>query len=493
MRHSIRFKLFAAASGLILFFVLVSWLSNNLLMEKYYFYIKHNSLIEDYKLVNNLYRGDPEEISLELEKLERAEGVHIIILDKNFEPKYDTSPKRKNLWQKLLPHPSTGSQTAADGRVSKRRTLKQGEMRIEKLYDNRLNMNFINLYSTLNNGDNIYIIAPAAAIHENVNIANTFYLFTGVVTLFLGCVLVFLLTGRFTKPIFELKEIARRMSSLDFSRRYPVKTADEVGQLGESINSLSEQLQKSIMELKEANMKLKEDIEKERKIDEMRKEFLSNVSHELKTPIALIQGYAEGLKMNVNEDEENKNFYCDVIMDEALKMNKLVKQILELSQMESGEASLERVDFQITQLVELVLRKTELMFKSKGILAAIEKEDDPMVNADFDKIEQVLMNYLNNAIHHVDDRKEIKVTVKQDENKVRVSVFNSGQHIPEESLDKIWTSFYKVNKARTRDYGGTGLGLSIVRAVQELHGNGYGVRNVPGGVEFWFKLDFAQN
>jgi len=490
MRNSIRIKLFAAICGLILFYVVLSWLLNIFVLDKYYFYSKKNMIIESYKMINNLYKGDVEEISLELEKLEQTKGLRIVIQDRNYETKYDSLPKRKETKTKFQGRTSSDNQNWLGSLIeSKGPELVRGKAFVENRKDSRLNTNFVILYSLLDNGDFIFLSTPVASIQESVEIANNFFLITGIITIISGGFLVFFITGRFTKPILELNKIARRMSTLDFSERYPVKNHDEIGQLGESINSLSEQLQNSILELKEANEKLKADIEKERKIDEMRKEFISNVYHELKTPIALIQGYAEGLKLNVNEDEENKNFYCDVIADEALKMNKLVKQLLELTQLEYGELPLEKVDFSVTKLVEQVVKKNALVFKEKGIDVVIESEEDIVVNADFDRTEQVLMNYMGNALNHVDDKRMIKVTVKKVGEKARVSVFNSGRHIPEECLDKIWASFYKVDKARTRAYGGTGLGLSIVRAIQEAHRNGYGVSNVEGGVEFWFELD----
>ncbi|HEY8465107.1 MAG TPA: ATP-binding protein, partial [Bacillota bacterium] len=284
---------------------------------------------------------------------------------------------------------------------------------------------------------------------------------------------------------------AQKMADLDFSQKYSGTEQDELGELGRSINSLSAQLEKSISDLTKANQQLQADIERERLIDEMRKSFISNVSHELKTPIALIQGYAEGLKVNVNEDAESKNFYCDVIIDEAGKMNRLVKQLLELAKLESGSLPLERDNFAIEKLLQQVLKRNQLLFEEKGVRLETGNPTGLWVNADIELIEQVINNFLSNALNHVDETRLIRVTVRQVGEKVRVVVFNSGLPIPEESIDKIWTSFYKVDKARTREYGGSGLGLSIVRAVQEAHGNAYGVINRADGVEFWFELDRA--
>jgi len=197
------------------------------------------------------------------------------------------------------------------------------------------------------------------------------------------------------------------------------------------------------------------------------------------------------LKFNVIEDEENKNFYCDVIVDEANKMNKLVLELLDLSQIDSGGFKLEKSIFDISSLIKHVLKKYEPVFKEKGIELSAENIESIDVDGDMGRIEQVLVNYLNNAVNHVNYKKIIKLSLRPEDKKIKVSVYNSGKHIPENEMDNIWMSFYKVDKARTRAYGGIGLGLSIVRAIMGLHNCGFGAANVKDGVEFWFELDKA--
>lgn len=488
MKYSIRMKLFLMMGGLIIFFISTAWVLNTQFLERFYIHYKKNDLIKTYQMIDALYKSGAPEAGLKLEKLEFTRWLHIIILDSQFEEKYNSffkegewRPRRKRSYQEPLTLLVRENAAA----------VSQKGIIIKITRDNRLNINFIDLFSLLDNGDYILLRTPMEAIEESVAIANRFFLLTGIITIIIGSLLVFVLTGRFTKPILDLNGIAQRMSLLDFSRKYAVKTRDEVGELGKSINSLSEQLQRSIGELTEANRKLQQDIERERKIDRMRKEFITSVSHELKTPIALIQGYAEGLMLNVNEDEDNKNFYAGVIADEAMKMNRLVKQLLDLSQMESGYFNLEKVNFNIAGLVHEVMKKNAPKFKEKNIRWMIDPCQDSMVDADYDLIEKVFANYISNAVNHVDPKGVIKVGIQSGEEKTRVTVFNSGLHIPEHHFEKIWTSFYKIDKARTREYGGSGLGLSIVRAIQEAHHNGYGVRNVSDGVEFWFDLDRA--
>ena len=221
----------------------------------------------------------------------------------------------------------------------------------------------------------------------------------------------------------------------------------------------------------------------------MRKEFLSNVTHELKTPIALIQGYAEGLKDNISEDAESREFYCDVIIDEASKMNKMVKKLLTLNQIEFGNQMVELERFDIAALIRSVLDNSEILLKQNEIRVQFEQTGPAEVWADEYMIEEVVTNYLTNAIHYAANEKVIDIRILREEGRVRVSVFNTGDPIPEEETEKIWIKFYKVDKARTREYGGNGIGLSIVKAIMEAHNKPYGVINHSNGVEFWFELD----
>ena len=264
---------------------------------------------------------------------------------------------------------------------------------------------------------------------------------------------------------------------------------EEIDVLGNSMNLLSERLKETIGELKSVNNQLQMDIEEKIKIDEMRKEFIANVSHELKTPIALIQGYAEGLQEGMGEDKESRDYYCDVIVDEAGKMNKMVRQLLMLSSLESGNDRIVVERFDLTELIQGVIDAAEIMLRQKGAKLRFEEREPIYVWADEFKIEEVVTNYLSNAIHHAAGENKIVIRVERLETQVKVSVFNTGEPIPEEALPNLWTKFYKVDKARTRSYGGTGIGLSIVKAIMEAHNQECGVTNWENGVEFWFTLD----
>jgi len=202
---------------------------------------------------------------------------------------------------------------------------------------------------------------PIESINESVNIANRFFFYIGCLGAVAGGIIIWLVSRKITRPILKLSDISERMVHLDFEAKYQGNARNEIDVLGENINKLSESLEKSISELKTANNELLKDIEKKEQIDEMRKEFLSNVSHELKTPIALIQGYAEGLQEGIYEDSESRAFYCEVIMDEANKMNNMVKRLLTLNQLEFGQEMLQIQRFNLTELICGVIQKVSFL------------------------------------------------------------------------------------------------------------------------------------
>ena len=354
---------------------------------------------------------------------------------------------------------------------------------------------YVDLWGNLDNGDMFLLRTPLESIRDSVGISNRFLAYVGICSTISSGIIIWFLTKRYTKPIMELAWISERVANLDFNVKYMGEKDNEIGILGENINFMSMELEKTISELKTANIELTKDIQLKEKNEEMRSEFLANISHELKTPIALIQGYAEGLKDEVSESPEERDYYCEVIVDEARKMNDMVKKLLTLNQLEFGNdtITMERID--IYALICNYLQSADILFQQNEVKLELEKSEPIFVWADEFKIEEVFMNYISNAINHVkeDDCGNKKITVEfqlQEEN-VRILVKNTGDNIPEESIPKIWDKFYKVDKARTREYGGSGIGLSIVKAIMESLKQKYGVENMEEGVAFWFELERA--
>ena len=367
------------------------------------------------------------------------------------------------------------------------------KIEIRRIIDEKDGMNNIFLTGTLDNGNMLYIRIQVASIEESVQISNRLLIFIGGISILIAGVLASFISKKFTQPILELNDIAKDMSKLDFSKKYKMKnTDDEINNLGKSINIMSDKLESTIKQLRETNVELEKDIEEKSKIDEMRKQFISDVSHELKTPIALIQGYAEGLVENVNSDEESRKMYAEVILDEAGKMDKLVKQLLELMKLEYGKREFNNTKFDIIELIKEVIRKCDVMLKENNIEVEFEDNEQIYVTADEFYIDQVVTNYFTNAIKHaqeVDGKKQIKITIAEIDNKVRISIFNTGSNISEENMERIWKRFYKIDSSRNREDGGTGIGLALVKAIMNNYENSFGVANKEDGVEFYFELD----
>ena len=490
MKISLRMRLFVSLSALLLFFVLMSLTLTRLGLERFYVWQKEDTLIAASTSIDEIYRGNPLDIATELKRAANALGAGIIIFDRNGQVKYTS-------FGPFINQSSSGNEPASfhfpppPPHITKSRKTIDNRTSLEMQSDADIKIDFMVIDRRLNNGDILHIRQPLAPISESAAVAANFLLITGFIFILAGCTWAFVFAKSFTGPILNLNRIAQGMALLDFSQKASIDRSDEIGELGQSINHLSDQLDSTISELHQKNRQLLADVEKERKLDKMRKDFISSVSHDLKTPLSLILGYAEGLKENVAQDQQDKDYYCAVIMDEAEKMDRLVHDLLNLSQIESGFFQLNQETFNLSILLDELIQKYQPILLEKSISLDLQSPSESVVHGDLMRVEQVLSNYLNNAIDHTDDAKKIIISVgaADDPGHVRVSVCNSGQPIPEDSLEKIWTSFYKVDKARTREHGGHGLGLSIVRAIQELHGNRYGVENLDSGVRFWFDLD----
>ncbi|MBQ9593731.1 MAG: HAMP domain-containing histidine kinase [Lachnospiraceae bacterium] len=491
--------------------LLVCWLFNAYFSERVYQKSKMNSVRSVYeKIVQNYQRLDTDEnAALELEKLAVSEDVspYIFQVYQNNSTYFLVSiypnisrSERQLLFQRVSGYLidylgySTEDvyQNGKEGPSAdkdKEEIERGSSYGIYHVLDRRTESQFLELFGALDDDTMVLVRCNYESVQETVMVFNRLLAEIGIVAMIVSALITYFITMGVTKPVRRLTEIAEKMSDLDFDVKYTGDTGTEVDRLGHSINVLSERLEETISELKGANNELRRDIERRTQMDSMRTEFLSNVSHELKTPIALIQGYAEGLKDNISSDEESREFYCDVIIDESGKMNEMVKKLITLNEMEFGQSQIEFARFDITALIRSILNAKKLLLRQKDAHVVFEPAEPVMVWADEFMVEEVFTNYLTNAVNHLDGERRIEIQVEQRQNLVRVSVSNTGEQIPEEEQEKIWDKFYKVDKARTREYGGSGIGLSIVRAVMDGLHQDYGVYNREDGVTFWFELD----
>ena len=485
---SVRVKLFLVLCVVTILLVICLIAINSLVLENFYIYNKTNTIKEVYNKINKYYKDPDLAINLEteLKKIAFRNNFDILIqsdtdlilfsTNKDFLSSIEVAKEKYKTY------------------LEERKNLlySDAKMTIRKIDDTSNSLNYILLYGKLDNGYSLYIRIPIAPIEESVRISNNTLIVIGIATVIISAFVASLISKRFTSPILQLNDITKKMAKLDFEQKYRINDSDdEINELGKNINTMSDKLESTIKQLRETNSELEKDIEEKSKIDEMRKSFISDVSHELKTPIALIQGYAEGLIENVNNDDESRKFYAEVILDESNKMDVLVKQLLELMKLEYGKRKFNDEEFDVVELINEVIRKCNVMLEENQIQVVFDEKKPIYAYADDFYVEQVVTNYFTNAIKHakeVNGKKQIKITIQNVKNKIRVSVFNTGDKIPEEDLTRVWGRFYKIDDSRNRENSGSGIGLSIVKAIQNNYQNEYGVQNLSNGVEFYFDI-----
>lgn len=484
MRHSIRRKFSLIFIGLMAGTVLLCWFINSMFLGQYYTATKTRIIYDAYNTIRQVANSEiysTEEFSHELDVICGRYNITVCVMDSNSQTKYMSFNGGRQLETQLIAHILGFYSGAVE-------VLEEGDdyvlQRLQSGDDEYLEM-----YGRLNTGISFIMRTPIESIRESAKIANRFLAYVGILGTVAGGIIIWFVARRITRPILELSRISEQMVHLNFEAKYSGNAKNEIDLLGENINKLSASLEHSISELKTANNELQKDIERKEAIDEMRKEFLANVSHELKTPIALIQGYAEGLSEGVNDDPGSRSFYCEVIMDEAAKMNQMVQKLLTLNQLEFGNDLVTMERFDVNALIRNYLQSAGILTRQNEIRVCMEEYGPTYVWADEYKTEEVFMNYFSNAVNHCSGERKIVITLERRQEKVRVGVFNTGDPIPEDSLPHLWEKFYKVDKARTREYGGSGVGLSIVKAIMDSMNQGYGVENYQNGVLFWFELE----
>ena len=497
-RYSIRIQFTIIFFFLMLGAIGSSWIVNSTFLERYYIREKKIALKQMYDAVNEAVNNnsiDSDEFDDEVMRSAGTENVSLIVMDESSSTvklhASDGTSMVRRMWDNMFEKtPSMEEEESVQSRYYVYRVLEnKDKYRISIIYDKRIGQQTMELFGLLDDGSFCLMSTFLESIHNSTAIANRFMGYIGIAISLVGALFALFLAGKLTQPIRELTEISARMKKLDFSAKYEGKSRTEIAELGQNINELSEILERTISELKTANNELREDIERKEKTEEMRQEFLSGVTHELKTPLALIKGYAEGLSEGIADDPESSKFYADVIVDEADKMNRLVARLLSLNQLEFGETQFTMVRFDIVGFVRGCLQNVGMLAEQKQIRVIVENRPPLYVWADEFWTEEVFINYFSNAVNHCEGEKVIDIHFEAKENCVRVVVFNTGKPSPEESIPHIWEKFYKVDKARTREYGGSGVGLSVVKAIMEQIHQEYGVINYDNGVSFWFELE----
>ncbi len=457
---------------LILMFSLIlsGILLNSVFLQSYYIYKNRGNLVSISQKIKEEYASSEGNNYEYADSVQNIDNINTIIIDKNYNMKYNSLYSKSADEEKGLTKEIKQSISDYEKKLSKKYVYyideKDNEQRTKLVFISQID-------------DNNFIILKKSfkSIHESVVIANEFYIIAGVIVIFMGTIFILIFSNKITKPIIEMSKVAENISNLKFDKVVKVNSEDEIGRLGDSINRISEKLNKSIDELKK-------DVER-------KKELIRNMSHELKTPIGIIKGYSEGLKYGVVNDREKMDKYCTILAEECDRMDELIKELLDYSMIEGGMTELNLITFDIYKFLTKIGERFRPIFDEKSINFNLDCMKNYKVCADEDVLEKAVNNFITNAINHISGKRLINVICEEKENKIRISVFNTGDNIPEKEMYKIWDVCYKVDKARSRKYGGHGIGLSFVRLIAQLHRGTAWVENVTEGVIFYIELPGA--
>lgn len=512
IRTSIRTKITLYLVATIFCMVAMSCVIAMGFIKKYFYNDMKEKLVMTYNSCNTLFGQDDDIDAKELTNdVVNESGAMIYIVDGDNMKIYTTVNEKAAVYDNLsfiADYFDYSKGTNKDNPNIVRKKIEDNDKYDIQITNDRNNgSSYYDVVGFLDNGFVVIIRKQISSVDSTITTSLKFFIMVFSVVALFGFVMVYFVSNAFAKPIKRMAKAAKSMAQLDLDTRVEYSGKDEIGELADSMNEMAYQLRNTLTELRQANERLQTDIDEKVQIDEMRKEFLSHVSHELKTPIALVQGYAEGLKDNVIEDDESKEFYCDVILDEAGKMNRLVRQLLDLNELEFGMDRVHPEVFDISSLIRNVVDSSSILIEQNNAVVELGDGMDTEcdVYADEFMIEQVFTNYFTNALHYCGDGCKVRVWTRTTDyekyheteagiikGNVRVFVYDEGPNIPEDELDKVFIKFYKVDKARTREYGGSGVGLSIVAASMAAHNKNYGVYNVEDGVVFYFDLDVIE-
>lgn len=329
-------------------------------------------------------------------------------------------------------------------------------------------------------GSTVYVCAIASLqpVDEAVQMMNEYYGYLVVLAMLLILLVSFYYSKKISRPLLQINNTTEKIANLNFSELVPITSSDEIGDLSKNINRLSKTLHSYIE-------KLHLDIEKEKQLERTRKEFISDVSHELKTPLSIMKSCVSILKDGVAYDK--REYYFEAMEKEVDKMDLMIVDMLELARFESGSYKMEMDIFEIDRVVEQICEQLSHKMKQKQLQVQLQLPSAEVI-ANQHRIEQVITNFITNAIRYTPEREHIYISLMIECEWVKVSIENKGAHISEAQLDKIWDRFYRVDTSRKREQGGFGLGLAISKNILELHNVPYGVDNTKNGVLFYFYL-----
>ena len=465
-KRGIQTKAFIYMSGMFAIFILIVVLLCMTTFEGFVNVTRKNDVKNAYKIINKLPVSEYSENNEILRELTYKYNLRIVIKNKELSTVFSNMfPAEKNRIDDRL------NAMIAENIES----LENEKYKFISHHD--IKNVYVAFVANLDSGYYLYISIPATYVRDNIRYMVMFISLLGIVALFVSAFVSYILIRSMVRPIIDVSNVTEKITNMDFSEKCTYNENDELGVLSRNVNKMSYELEKNIE-------KLKVEIEKERKIDEMRKNLIMNISHELKTPIFLIQSYAEGLRENVIENPEDKNYYCKVIIDESERMNTMVKELLDLAKLETGAADINAEKIKASEIFDGFLLSNDIVIKKKNI-TILRDYDNAYLYADAILAKRAVNNLIVNALDYVNENGTVTVSAKSDDKECVIRVYNSGSHIPDDEKENIWDNFYKIEKSRKRDFGGTGMGLSIVKAIMDSHGGKCEVKNEDNGVAFY--------
>jgi len=458
---SIRKKLFAIFAGVIVGMVLLVLLLDGLFLEDYYILTSKNRMEKLSDQVITEYEKGEAGFQEYIENLGNTWDFNIRIIDRDFNILYTSNKNKFNRLSNFMISMLEKNQSEID----------KNKYKHINLYDDSDNISKLMYIEVIDTNTSLILTKSLKSLENSAQISNQFFIFGGVFVAIAGLTIIWFFSRRMTNSISEISYTAKAISNLDFTNKVVVNQKDELGDLADSINDISDKLSAGINNLKD-------DIEK-------RKNLVRDMSHELKIPIAAVKGYAEGLKYSVANDPDKMQEYCDVIVDECDKMDTMVKSMLELSQMENMAMNINMKIFKTAELSQSVEKHFELELKKKNIILIVKDVSNGLIEADYQLMERVCFNLIENAVRYTPEFGEIHLKMRSEENKFILAVYNSGSSLSKQDIEHIWEVFYKADKARTRNENRNyGIGLAIIKSIAKIHQGDVFVENKRNGIEF---------
>ena len=494
---SIATKLSLSIIAIIISIVMLILIANSLFLGEYYIRKNKTLFSQEYKEIQSVFETPNEEILDLLREKNKTTGSLFYVVDKSNSSSFDiVLSSLPNFLPMNLPGPNQKGMEPPTVELpieqykfikANIESIEKGESLFGKVHRQRSGKDKFDLVfvSKLDSSYYLVIVRPIEQLDEQTSITNQFLLIIGFLSILISIVISRISANSIVKPIKEITKIAGYIADLDFSHKYKGRSQDEIETLGTSINKISSQLDSSINKLEETNKKLKVEMS-------LQKRFFAGVSHEFKTPIGLIRGYSESLKLGLAKTPEEVVEFSDIILDETDRLNHFVSDILFLIKSESPEFILNFKTFDLVKLLENILEKNSNFILKKQITLIKEFPTCIKIFADEIRISQIIENLLNNAVRHTKQNNKIFIKAFLENQGVKVQIVNEGDNINPEHIGNLFEPFYSAFESRDKTNSGTGLGLSIVRNLVEKHDGKCGIENINDtpfrGVNAWFWL-----